>query len=213
MPRNSVKKVLDRSLVVTRVVGLISGTSVDGIDVAVAELHLNGTEIVLTPVGALALGYPDLRTDLLAALPPGPATAEQLTRLDTRVGQAFADAAQRAVDRFGPADLVGSARPDPSFTGSKAVRCVDAADRSACLDRRAHRTARRVRPARPRCRRGGHGAPLASTLDWLWLRGLAESRGRPAVALNIGGSRTSRSCGPTVPQSRMTPAPATPCST
>jgi len=29
---------------------------------------------------------------------------------------------------------------------------------------------------------GGHGAPLASTLDALWLRDLA-----PAVALNIGG--------------------------
>jgi anhydro-N-acetylmuramic acid kinase len=34
---------------------------------------------------------------------------------------------------------------------------------------------------------GGHGAPLAGTLDRLWLRDLAESRGRPAVALNIGG--------------------------
>jgi anhydro-N-acetylmuramic acid kinase len=34
---------------------------------------------------------------------------------------------------------------------------------------------------------GGHGAPLASTLDALWLRGIAEERGHPVAALNIGG--------------------------
>ena len=34
---------------------------------------------------------------------------------------------------------------------------------------------------------GGHGAPLASTLDALWLGELAASSGQPAVALNIGG--------------------------
>jgi anhydro-N-acetylmuramic acid kinase len=34
---------------------------------------------------------------------------------------------------------------------------------------------------------GGQGAPLASTLDRLWLRDLAAASGKPAVALNIGG--------------------------
>jgi anhydro-N-acetylmuramic acid kinase len=34
---------------------------------------------------------------------------------------------------------------------------------------------------------GGHGAPLASTLDALWLRGIADERGHPVAALNIGG--------------------------
>jgi anhydro-N-acetylmuramic acid kinase len=54
-----------------RVIGLISGTSIDGIDVAVAGLRLEGTEIVLTPLGELEIGYPeDLRTALLGVLPP-----------------------------------------------------------------------------------------------------------------------------------------------
>jgi anhydro-N-acetylmuramic acid kinase len=173
---------------VMRVAGLISGTSADGIDVAVAELRLDGTEIVLTPLGALSRAYPeDLRADLLAALPPGPATAELLTRLDTRVGQAFADAVQQALDRFGPADLIGS-------LGQTVFHWVE--------DGQARGTLQLGQPAwiaertgvpvvsdlRARdVAAGGHGAPLAATLDRLWLRELAESGGRPAVALNIGG--------------------------
>jgi anhydro-N-acetylmuramic acid kinase len=171
-----------------RVVGLISGTSVDGIDVAVADLRADGEEIVLTPLGALEVGYPaELRADLLAALPPASTTAEQLTKLDTRAGQAFADAAQQGLDRFGPADLVAS-------LGQTVFHWVE--------DGRARGTLQLGRPAwiaertglpvvadlRARdVAAGGHGAPLASTLDRLWLRSLAESTGQPAVALNIGG--------------------------
>lgn len=168
--------------------GLLSGTSVDGIDVAVADLRLNGEEVVLTPAGFLEVPYPaGLREDLLAALPPARTTAEQLTKLDTRVGQAFAEAVQQGLDRFGPADLVAS-------LGQTVFHWVE--------DGRARGTLQLGRPAwiaertglpvvadlRARdVAAGGHGAPLASTLDRLWLRELAESTGRPAVALNIGG--------------------------
>ncbi|SFK88713.1 anhydro-N-acetylmuramic acid kinase [Amycolatopsis sacchari] len=171
-----------------RVAGLLSGTSVDAIDVAVADLRLDGDEVVLTPLGALELAYPgDLREDLLAALPPATTTAEALTRLDTRVGQAFADAAQRALDRFGPADLVAS-------LGQTVFHWVEDGHALGTLQLGqpawiAERTGLPV-VADLRVRdiaAGGHGAPLASTLDRLWLRDLAESSGKPAVALNIGG--------------------------
>jgi len=70
-----------------RVVGLISGTSVDGIDVALAELTASGNEVVLVPLGHSSVPYPgDLRREVLAALPPSGTTVEQVTRLDTRVG-------------------------------------------------------------------------------------------------------------------------------
>ncbi|TVT14285.1 anhydro-N-acetylmuramic acid kinase, partial [Amycolatopsis rhizosphaerae] len=171
-----------------RVMGLISGTSIDGIDVAVAELSRHGEEIRLTPLGALEVAYPeDLRSALLAALPPAPASAELLTRLDTRVGQAFAEAARQGLDHAGPAALVAS-------LGQTVYHWVE--------DGRALGTLQLGQPAwiaertglpvvsdlRARdVAAGGHGAPLAGTLDRLWLRSLAESDGRPAVALNIGG--------------------------
>ena len=59
-----------------RVLGLISGTSVDGIDVAAADLHAEDDTVVLTPLGELEVPYPEpLREGLLAALPPNPCTA------------------------------------------------------------------------------------------------------------------------------------------
>jgi anhydro-N-acetylmuramic acid kinase len=42
-----------------RVIGLISGTSIDGIDVAAAELSIAGDEVRLVPLGHLELEYPD----------------------------------------------------------------------------------------------------------------------------------------------------------
>lgn len=171
-----------------RVVGLISGTSIDGIDVAVAELRLNGDEILLTPLGQLEVAYPDeLRADLLAALPPATTTAEQLTKLDTRVGQAFAGAAQQGLDRFGPADVIASLGQTVfHWVEDGRVRGTLQLGQPAWI---AERTGLPV-VADLRARdvaAGGQGAPLASTLDRLWLRALAESTGHPAVALNIGG--------------------------
>ena len=163
-----------------RVVGLISGTSVDGIDVAVAELEVSGDEVVLVPLGHSALPYPgDLRRELLAALPPATTTVAQVTRLDTRVGQAFAEA---AAPMAAGADLVAS-------LGQTVFHWVehDRARGSLQLGQPAWIAERTGLPVVADLRvrdiaAGGHGAPLASTLDALWLRDLA-----PAVALNIGG--------------------------
>ncbi|WP_052372748.1 anhydro-N-acetylmuramic acid kinase [Amycolatopsis taiwanensis] len=171
-----------------RVVGLISGTSMDGIDVAVADLRAGRDEIVLTPVGDCEVSYPDaLRAGLLAALPPAGTTAEQLTKLDVEVGQSFAEAARHGIDRFGPADLVAS-------LGQTLFHWVEDGQARGSLQLGqpawiAERTGLPV-VADLRVRdiaAGGHGAPLASTFDRLWLRDLAESAGRPAIALNIGG--------------------------
>jgi len=173
---------------VERVVGLVSGTSLDGIDVAVADLRARGEEIVLTPLGQCELAYPEpVRDGLLAALPPATTTAGELARLDTGIGQAFAEAARTAIDRFGPADLVASlgqtvfhwveeGRPRGTLQLGQPAWIAERTGLPVVADLRARDVAA-----------GGHGAPLAGTLDRLWLRELAESAGRPAVALNIGG--------------------------
>ncbi|ADJ43715.1 anhydro-N-acetylmuramic acid kinase [Amycolatopsis mediterranei S699] len=173
-----------------RVIGLISGTSIDGIDVAAAGLHAEDGTVVLTPLGELDVPYPEpLRDGLLAALPPNPCTAGELTRLDTGVGQAFADAAGRGVAELagGRADLVASLGQTVfHWVSGGHVRgtlqlgqpawIAERTGLPVCADLRARDVAA-----------GGHGAPLASTLDQLWLRGLAEDTGRPVAALNLGG--------------------------
>jgi anhydro-N-acetylmuramic acid kinase len=173
-----------------RVVGLISGTSIDGIDVAAAELGVDGEEVVLVPLGHLDLDYPDeLRADLLAALPPNPCSVARVTQLDTRVGQAFAEAAKMGVDRLtgGRADLVAS-------LGQTVYHWVEdgVARGTLQLGRPAWIAERTGLPVVADFRArdiaaGGHGAPLASTLDALWLRGIADTTGHPVAALNIGG--------------------------
>lgn len=173
-----------------RVAGLISGTSVDGIDVAVAELRAEADELLLTPLGHLEHPYPgSLRQELLAALPPAGCTAETLTRLDTGVGQAFADAAVGGIGRLadGRADLVAS-------LGQTVFHWVEAgtARGSLQLGRSAWIAERTGLPVVSDLRvrdiaAGGHGAPLASTLDAMWLPTLAQDNGAPVAALNVGG--------------------------
>ncbi|MFF0145526.1 anhydro-N-acetylmuramic acid kinase [Amycolatopsis sulphurea] len=171
-----------------RVLGLLSGTSADGIDVAVAELHAEAQTVVLTPLGTLDVPYPaKLRTALLDALPPQPSSAEALTVLDTRIGQAFAEAATRGIAEHGPVDFIAS-------LGQTVFHWVEDGVALGTLQLGqpawiAERTGVPV-VADLRIRditAGGQGAPLASTLDALWLRDLAEQTGRPVAALNLGG--------------------------
>ncbi|MEU8222221.1 anhydro-N-acetylmuramic acid kinase [Kribbella sp. NPDC048915] len=169
-----------------RVIGLMSGTSYDAIDAAAADLRLDGDQLVLTPLGMLSQPYPDeLRAAVAAALPPAPTTMEQVCRLDTGVGQAFAAVAQQAVEQLcgGYADLVVShGQTMYHWVDNGTVRGTLQLGQPAWIaevtgvpvvsDLRSRDVAA-----------GGQGAPLVSIMDVLWLRG------RPGVpvALNLGG--------------------------
>lgn len=170
----------------SRVIGLISGTSMDGIDVAVADLRLSEGTVELVPLGHAEVAYPQpLRTALLDALPPGECTAELLCRLDTEIGQSFAAAAGEALASIcgGTATLVASLG-QTIYHWVDGGRCLgtlqlgqpawiaEATGLPVIADLRARDVAA-----------GGHGAPLAGILDRLWL---ARSD-VPVAALNIGG--------------------------
>jgi anhydro-N-acetylmuramic acid kinase len=65
-----------------RVLGLISGTSFDAIEVAAADLTAEGEELTLRPLGGLSVPYaPDLARAIAAALPPAATTAEVICSL------------------------------------------------------------------------------------------------------------------------------------
>lgn len=170
-----------------RIVGLISGTSFDGIDAAAAELSLVGDEVLLQPLGAFSLPYPPaVRAALVAAMPPAATTAEALCQLDTTIGQAFADVAARAIAELagGRADLVVShGQTLYHWVSGREVLGTLQIGQPAWI---AERTGLPVL-ADLRARdvaAGGQGAPLVSVFDVLLL---GADAGRVRAALNLGG--------------------------
>ncbi|MEU8757399.1 anhydro-N-acetylmuramic acid kinase [Streptomyces chartreusis] len=169
-----------------RVIGLMSGTSYDAIDAGAADLSLDGDSLVLKPLGLVSEAYDEtLREALAASLPPGATSMAEVCRLDTRIGQAFAATAVRAVRELcdGRAELIAS-------HGQTVYHWAE--------DGRVHGTLQLGQPAwlaeatglpvvadfRSRdIAAGGQGAPLVSLVDLLWLRG----RPGTPVALNLGG--------------------------
>lgn len=167
------------------VIGLMSGTSMDGIDAAVADLELDGDVLRLRPLGYETTPYsPELAVGLRAALPPGTTTMETVCRLDTAVGHQFAAAAERAARRYPGAEFVVA-------HGQTVFHWV--------LDRKVAGTLQIGRPAwiAERCglpvvsdlrsadvAAGGQGAPLVSMFDVLLLGGDTDEK---RAALNLGG--------------------------
>lgn len=168
------------------VVGLMSGTSHDSIDAAAARVTMADATVHLEPLGTVEVAYPPaLRADLVAALPPSPTTVEALCRLDTQIGQAFADVAARAVDELcdGAADLVVShGQTLFHWVEGGAVAGTLQVGQPAWVAERTGTTVVSALRARD-VAAGGQGAPLVSAFDVLWLHG----RPGVTVALNLGG--------------------------
>ena len=169
-----------------RVVGMISGTSFDAIETAVADLDMVGTDLLLAPVGAQSVELSDeLRRRIAAVLPPSTTTVEAVTKLDADLGRAFAAAAVRANDEIGggACDLVVSHGQTVFHwvSGGKAhgglqlgnpAWIAQATGLPVVADLRNRDIAA-----------GGQGAPLVSLLDELLVLGGDPHRG----SLNLGG--------------------------
>jgi anhydro-N-acetylmuramic acid kinase len=191
------------------VLGLMSGTSVDGIDAALVEIEGHGAARREragegSPVRLLAFATysfpPALRARVFRLFDPATARIEEICELDFLLGELFAAAARALLLDHGRApedvDLLGTAgqtiwhAPEPvvaelstSWSGDLLMtRSTLAIGQSAVI---AERTGiltvgdLRVRDVAA----GGHGAPLVSYLDWVLL-------GHPTLGRcvqNIGG--------------------------
>lgn len=169
------------------VLGLISGTSVDAIDVACADFSWRERILVMRPLGFREFPWSaETRARLIALLPPAGTTIGEVCALDVRVGEAFGQAAARGNELLagGRAELVAShgqtvfhwveqglARGTLQLGQPACI--VEAVGLPVISDFRARDVAA-----------GGQGAPLASTLDALWLSDLSGAR---HAALNLGG--------------------------
>lgn len=168
-----------------RVIGLISGTSVDRIEAAVADLRVASEVVTLTPLGHLGFDYPpELRESILRTLPPAPTSMEEIARLDNLIGGAFADAAQAANDRVakGGADLVVSHGQNVFHwvEGGRARGTLQLGQPAWIAERTGLPVISNVRARDVAA--GGQGAPLVSLFDNMLL-----GDGAPKAALNLGG--------------------------
>ncbi|WP_264372916.1 anhydro-N-acetylmuramic acid kinase [Nonomuraea phyllanthi] len=163
---------------------MISGTSHDGIDVAVVDFRLTGGLLEGRVGHTASTPYPaELRARLIEALPPARTTLAEVCELDTLIGQSFAAAAASAIALGGPVDLVVSHGQTVYHwvEGAHALGTLQIGQPAWIAERTGVPVLSDVRIRDITA--GGHGAPLVSVLDGLLLG--AHEGG--AGALNLGG--------------------------
>ncbi|MDR1355743.1 MAG: anhydro-N-acetylmuramic acid kinase [Propionibacteriaceae bacterium] len=167
-----------------KVVGLISGTSHDGIDAAVVDFKLLAEGVL--QAGVLSQGAypysPELRSRLLAALPPAAIPMAEVCELDTLIGQAFATAAADIIATAGGAEAVCSHGQTVYHwvIGNQALGTLQLGQPAWIAQRTGLPVVADIRIRDITA--GGQGAPLASFIDALVLG--ADQIG---AGLNLGG--------------------------
>jgi len=174
------------------VAGIMSGTSLDGIDVALVEIENNAGATPFQLRGSYAEPYPaEVRQAILGVSNCATHTAG-LARLHMLLGILYADALQRALAHNGLAPkqlaLIGCHGQTIYHQGSAAsylgypVACtLQIGEPSALAERFGVPVVSDFRPRDMAA--GGTGAPLVPYLDYLVFRHETISR----IALNVGG--------------------------
>jgi anhydro-N-acetylmuramic acid kinase len=158
-----------------RVAGVMSGTSLDGIDVAIVELRGRAVETV----GFGSTPYsPVVRQAILAVSNTNTHTAA-ISRLNYQLAELYARAVLRAVKRWGPVELIGCHGQTVFHEGRS--NTLQLGEPAVIAERTGVPVVSNFR-ARD-IAAGGHGAPLVPYVDALLFRHPTRTR----VALNIGG--------------------------
>jgi len=170
--------------------GLMSGTSADAIEVALATVSANSPpKLINHTTRPLPKA---LRAEILRIAEGAPASAAQISQLNFRLGHAFAEAALAALRQFRVSPkrvaLIGShgqtifhqGRPVP-FLGHPTASTLQIGEPAIIAARTGITTIADFRPADIAV--GGQGAPLVPFADYLLYRHPKLGR----VSLNLGG--------------------------
>jgi anhydro-N-acetylmuramic acid kinase len=176
-----------------RVLGLMSGTSADGIDVALARISGTPPRLNAQFLKFASIPYPSgVRAAILRIAEGAASTAAEISQLNFLIGELFAEAALKACKRFrvNPRSiaLIGSHGQTiyhqglrGPFLGAQVASTLQIGEPAVIAERTGITTVADFRPADMAA--GGQGAPLVPFVDYLLYR--HPRRGR--VALNIGG--------------------------
>ncbi|MGJ3250919.1 MAG: anhydro-N-acetylmuramic acid kinase [Elainellaceae cyanobacterium] len=92
-----------------RVIGLISGTSADGIDAVLVDISGTLLDLNVTLIASAMFPYPDwLHEQILSVIGGAALSMEALAALDDAIATQFAQAALNLQSDHAPADLIGS---------------------------------------------------------------------------------------------------------
>ena len=174
------------------VAGVMSGTSADGVDVALCRIASSGSDKVpkVKLIGASGFPYPkQLRAAVLAAMDAKSISAAEMSRLHWRLGEVYADAVEATAKEFGvKVTLVGCHGQTVYHQGvptkylGKPVRCTwQIGEASVIAERLRAPVVSDFRPADLAA--DGQGAPLVPILDYLLFQSPKVSR----VLQNLGG--------------------------
>src|SRR3989449_842104 len=175
------------------VLGMMSGTSADGIDVALARISGAPPSLNARLLGHASAKFPPaLRKEILRVAEQHPITAGELSQLNFRLGEIFAEAALTACRRFKVSprriSLVGSHGQTifhqgrlTSYSGAPTGSTLQIGEPSIIAARTGITTVGDFRPADMAL--GGQGAPLVPFADYLLYRHPKLGR----VSLNLGG--------------------------
>jgi anhydro-N-acetylmuramic acid kinase len=171
------------------IVGLMSGTSADGIDAALCEITGEPPNLQARIVHGLSVAYPDgFQTRILAASQPDTGRVDELCRLHFALGELFADATLRVIEASGrkpsDVDLIGS--HGQTFwhmveSDGRVSATLQLTEAAILAERTGITTISNYRPRDIAA--GGQGAPLTAYVDWLLLRHPTKWR----AVQNIGG--------------------------
>ena len=175
------------------VAGVMSGTSADGVDVAVCQVsparEKGGTPVVKL-LGHAGVAYPkEVRAAVLCAMDVDAISVAELSRLNWRLGGVYAEALEKAQSELGvKIELVGCHGQTVYHQGAaeeylgKNVRATWQMGEAAVIAERLRvPVVSDFRPADLAA--GGQGAPLVPMLDYSMFRSAEVSR----VLLNLGG--------------------------
>ena len=178
-----------------QVIGLISGTSVDGIDVALAEIvgGIGDRPLQIQQNAFATVPWSAPLRSAIFGLFSGSTTTAAVCRANFSLGEAFADAALETLQRAGiePAaiDLIGSHGQTiwHDVQDGRVTSTLQIGEPAVIAARTGITTVGNFRVADVAA--GGQGAPLVSIFDWLRLR--------PPATLNgvVGGWRAVQNIG------------------
>jgi anhydro-N-acetylmuramic acid kinase len=174
------------------VLGLMSGTSADGIDIALARISGAPPRVKARLLNHAAVKFPaQVRAEILRVAEQQEITAGELSQLNFRLGRLFADAVKTACKRFRVAissvDLIGSHGQTifhqgvpAKYLGAPTASTLQIGE-AAVIARTGVTTVADFRPADMAV--GGQGAPLVPYADYL----LYSDRKLGRASLNLGG--------------------------
>lgn len=164
------------------VVGLMSGTSMDGVSAALVEINCKGVNLGVEFIKYEVTSYPEeLKARLLRLASSG--DVKELCYLNFAVGEVFANAVLRILDEETKIDLIGSHGQTVCHLSveNNHTYTLQIGEPDIIAERTGVTT---VADFRPRdIAAGGQGAPLIPYVDYKLFRSSEKNR----VLLNIGG--------------------------